>query len=100
MSTLTRKEVEELALLARLHLEPSELDQIEGELGAILDHFAAIAQVDTTDVQPMTHAVPLELRLRPDVVSPSLPPSEALRGAPNKTDSVFVVPSIIPGDAE
>jgi len=100
MSTLTRKEVEELAVLARLHLEPSELDRIEGELGAILDHFAALAQVDTTDVQPMTHAVPLELRLRPDVVAPSLPTDEALRGAPNKTDGVFVVPAIIPGDAE
>ena len=100
MSTLTRKEVEEIALLARLHLEPSELDQIEGELGAILDHFAALAQVDTSDVQPMTHAVPHDLRLRPDVVEPSLPPSEALRGAPNKTDSVFVVPAIIPGEGE
>ena len=100
MSTLTRKEVEEIALLARLHLEPSELDQMQGELGAILDHFAALAQVETTDVQPMTHAVPLDLRLRPDVVAPSLPVEEALRGAPNKTDSVFVVPAIIPGESE
>lgn len=100
MPTLERKEVEEIALLARLHLEPSELDQMQGELGAILEHFAAIAQVDTTDVQPMTHAVPLELRLRPDEVQPSLPTTEALRGAPAKTDSVFVVPAIIPGDSE
>jgi aspartyl-tRNA(Asn)/glutamyl-tRNA(Gln) amidotransferase subunit C len=101
MSTLDRKEVEEIALLARLHLEPSELDQIEGELGAILDHFAALAQVNTDDVQPMTHAVPLELRLRPDEVEPSLPTREALRGAPAKTDEVFVVPAIIgPGASE
>ena len=95
MSTLERKEVEEIALLARLHLEPSELDQMQGELGAILDHFAAIAQVKTDDVQPMTHAVPLELRLRPDEVAPSLPTREALRGAPMKNDEVFIVPAII-----
>lgn len=95
MSTLTRKEVEEIALLARLHLEPTEIDQMQTELGAILDHFGALSQVDTTDVQPMTHAVPMELRLRPDVVEPSLPTSEALRGAPMKTDEVFVVPAII-----
>ena len=100
MGKLTRKEVEEIALLARLHLEPKELDQIQGELGAILEHFAALAQVDTTDVAPMTHAVPMDLRLRPDVVEPSLPADEALRGAPVKQDGVFVVPAIISGDSE
>ncbi len=97
MSSLTRKEVEEIALLARLHLEPAEIDQMQGELGAILENFAALAKVDTTDVQPMTHAVPMELRLRPDEVQPSLPQSEALRGAPAKQDGVFVVPAIIGG---
>ncbi len=95
MSSLTRKEVEEIALLARLHLEPAEIDQMQGELGAILENFAALAKVDTTDVQPMTHAVPMELRLRPDEVQPSLPQSEALRGAPAKNDEVFIVPAII-----
>jgi aspartyl-tRNA(Asn)/glutamyl-tRNA(Gln) amidotransferase subunit C len=100
MPALTRKEVEEIALLARLHLEPSELEQMQGELGAILEHFAALAQVDTSDVQPMTHAVPMELRLRPDEPAPSLPVEEALRGAPVKQDSVFVVPAIIPGGGE
>lgn len=100
MPALTRKEVEEIALLARLHLDPSELEKIQGELGAILDHFAALAQVDTTDVPPMTHAVPMDLRLRADEPEPSLPADEALRGAPVKQDGVFVVPAIIPGDAE
>ena len=95
MPALTRKEVEEIALLARLYLDPSELDRMQSELGAILEHFAAIAQVDTTDVQPMTHAVPMDLRLRPDEPAPPLPVSEALRGAPAKQDDVFVVPAII-----
>jgi aspartyl-tRNA(Asn)/glutamyl-tRNA(Gln) amidotransferase subunit C len=97
MPALTRKEVEEIALLARLHLDPSELDKMQGELGAILEHFAALAQVDTTDVQPMTHAVPMDLRLRPDEPAPSLSIEEALRGAPAKQDNVFVVPAIIGG---
>src|SRR5262245_25461710 len=98
MPALTRKEVEEIALLARLHLDASELDQMQGELGAILEHFAALAQVDTTDVQPMTHAVPMDLRLRPDEVAPSLSTEDALRGAPVKQDGVFVVPAIIGGN--
>lgn len=97
MPTLSRKEVEEIALLARVHLESAELEVMQAELGAILEHFGAIAAVDTTDVPPMTHAVPMDLRLRPDEVSPSLPVADALRGAPVKQGDVFVVPSIIPG---
>jgi aspartyl-tRNA(Asn)/glutamyl-tRNA(Gln) amidotransferase subunit C len=94
---LTRKEVEEIALLARLHLEPDELDRMGHELGAILDHFGALASADTTGVAPMTHAVPVDLALRLDEPAPSLPATEALRGASKRDGDLFVVPAIIPG---
>jgi aspartyl-tRNA(Asn)/glutamyl-tRNA(Gln) amidotransferase subunit C len=96
---MTRDEVEQLALLARLHLEPDELTQIQHELAAILEHFAVLAAVDTTDVPAMTHAVPLDLRLRPDAVAPSLSVDDALRAAPARAGDEFVVPAIIPGDS-
>lgn len=99
MPILPRKEVEEIALLARLHLESEEIERMRVDLGAILDHFTAIAAIDTADVPPMTHAVPLDLRLRPDAAEPSLPAEVALRGAPAKEDDFFVVPAILPGDA-
>lgn len=95
MPILQRKEVEEIASLARLHLESEEIERMRIELGAILDHFTALAAVDTADVAPMTHAVPLDLRLRADVVEPSLPAEVALRGANAKTAEYFVVPAII-----
>ena len=98
MAALTKKEVEEIALLARLHLEPAELDAMQTELGAILEHFGALAAIDTTDIAPMTHAVPMELRLRPDEVAPSLSAEDALRNAPAHEGDLFVVPSIIPGN--
>ena len=41
MPALTRKEVEEIALLARLHLDEDELARMETELGAILEHFSS-----------------------------------------------------------
>lgn len=97
MASLTRKEVEELALLARLHLEPHEIEQMQEELGAILSHFRSIAVIDTNDVPPMTHAVPMDAPLRPDVPAPSLPVAEALRGAPRREGDLFVVPAVIPG---
>jgi aspartyl-tRNA(Asn)/glutamyl-tRNA(Gln) amidotransferase subunit C len=97
MSKLTRKEVEEIAMLARLHLEPAELDQMQDELGAILAHFRSIAVADTNDVPPMTHAVPMDAPLRLDVVAPSLPAAEALRAAPRRDGDLIVVPAVLPG---
>jgi aspartyl-tRNA(Asn)/glutamyl-tRNA(Gln) amidotransferase subunit C len=94
---LSRKEVEDIALLARLHLEPVELEAMQRELGAILEHFGALAAADTEGVAAMTHAVPLDLRLRPDEPEPSLPADEAVRGAPARDDHLFVVPVVIPG---
>jgi aspartyl-tRNA(Asn)/glutamyl-tRNA(Gln) amidotransferase subunit C len=95
MPSLTRKEVEDIALLARLHLESEELERMERELAAILDHFEAIAAVDTTDVPAMTHAVPMDLRLRADAAAPSLPAETALAAAPRRSGDLIVVPSSI-----
>jgi aspartyl-tRNA(Asn)/glutamyl-tRNA(Gln) amidotransferase subunit C len=100
MPTLTRKEVEEIALLARLHLDSTEQASMQEELGKILEHFGTLAAVDTTDIVPMTHAVPMELRLRPDEPAPSLPVEEAIRSAPAKEDDMFLVPAIIAGGGE
>lgn len=99
MAKLTRKEVEEIALLARLHLEPAELDRMQDELGAILSHFRSIAIVDTNDIPPMTHAVPADAPLRADIVVPSLTAAEALRAAPRRDGDLIVVPAVIPGAA-
>jgi aspartyl-tRNA(Asn)/glutamyl-tRNA(Gln) amidotransferase subunit C len=98
MAELTRKEVDEIALLARLHLEPDEIARMQVELGVIVEHFGALAAVDTNEVAPMTHAVPMDLRLRPDEIQPSLAPDEALGDAPARDGDLFVVPAIIGGD--
>jgi len=92
---MTKEEVEAIAHLARLHLEPDELERMRGELAAILEHFGALAAADTEGVAPMTHAVPMDLRLRPDVVAPSLSAQDAVGGAPAKDGELFVVPVVI-----
>ena len=95
MPALTRKEVEEIALLARLALGPDELDRMQHELGAILEHFGALAAVETSNVPAMTHAVPMDLRMRLDVAEPSLAPEVALAAAPRREGDLIVVPSSI-----
>lgn len=95
--SITPAEIQELALLARLHLDPDEIERMTTDLGAVLAHFAELASVDTEGVAPMTHAVPMDLRLRADDVKASLSAQDALRGAAKRDGDLFVVPAIIPG---
>jgi aspartyl-tRNA(Asn)/glutamyl-tRNA(Gln) amidotransferase subunit C len=92
---ISREEVDELALLSRLRLGDEEAERLRGELSAILDYVAQLAEVATEGVEPMTHAVPLDCPLRPDAVAPSLSTDEALAGAPRAVDDHFAVPRII-----
>jgi aspartyl-tRNA(Asn)/glutamyl-tRNA(Gln) amidotransferase subunit C len=95
---VTREEVLEIAALARLELTEDEVERLRGELTRILDAIGELQAVDTSGVEPMTHAVPMDLPLRADVIAPSLPVEDALAGAPKKRDDCFEVPRIIEVD--
>jgi aspartyl-tRNA(Asn)/glutamyl-tRNA(Gln) amidotransferase subunit C len=99
MSRITADEVRELAILARLALSEQEIAKMTGDLDAILDYVDAMRELDTTGVEPMTHAVPFDCPLRADQVAPSLPVDEALANAPRREGSFFQVPRIVPGPA-
>ncbi len=92
---ITRDEVEELALLARLRLSDEEAERLRGELSSILGYVAKLEQLDTTGVEPMTHVAQLACPLREDAVAPSLAVDEALAAAPARQDDCFEVPRII-----
>jgi aspartyl-tRNA(Asn)/glutamyl-tRNA(Gln) amidotransferase subunit C len=95
VSSISREEVEELALLARLRLEDDEAERLRGELSAILGYVEQLGALDTSGVEPMTHAVPIVCPLRDDVVGESLPVEAALGDAPQAVDDCFAVPRII-----
>jgi aspartyl-tRNA(Asn)/glutamyl-tRNA(Gln) amidotransferase subunit C len=95
MADLSLKDVEEIAFLARLSLEPAEAERLRGELASILGYVEQLSACDTTGVEPMTHAVPLAMPLREDRVDPSLPVEDALAGAARHQDDCFVVPRVI-----
>jgi aspartyl-tRNA(Asn)/glutamyl-tRNA(Gln) amidotransferase subunit C len=95
MPAIVRSEVAHLAHLARLELADSELDQLAAELDVIIDAVARVGEVAVADIPPMSHPLPLTNVTRPDVVTPSLLPAEALRGAPVAEDQRFRVPRIL-----
>jgi len=92
---ITRAEVEHVAALARLALTDDELDALTGELGAILDHAARVSAVDTSEVAPTAHPLPLVNVLRADEPRPSLDRAEVLAAAPAVEDDRFRVPPVL-----
>jgi aspartyl-tRNA(Asn)/glutamyl-tRNA(Gln) amidotransferase subunit C len=98
--SISRDEVLETALLARLELAPDEIPALQADLAAILGYVATLAALDTAGVEPTTHAVPLACPLRDDATAPHLAHDEALRAAPATDEGCFVVPVIIGGGEE
>lgn len=92
---LTRDEVEKVALLARLRLSDAELAAMAEQLGAILEYVAQLAEVDTTNVEPLAHCQPIQNAFRDDQLQPSLPPDQALANAPKRAGGFFAVPAIL-----
>jgi aspartyl-tRNA(Asn)/glutamyl-tRNA(Gln) amidotransferase subunit C len=88
-------DVGHVAMLARLALTDDEIQQLTGELGAILDHAAQVSALDTADVPPTAHPLPLVNVLRPDDVHPGLDRDEVLAHAPAAEDGQFRVPRIL-----
>jgi aspartyl-tRNA(Asn)/glutamyl-tRNA(Gln) amidotransferase subunit C len=92
---ISRDDVAHVARLARLELTEEELEQFTGQLGAVLEHAADIAALDTADVPPTAHPLPLVNVLRDDVPVPSLDRDEVLSQAPATEDGRFRVPRIL-----
>jgi aspartyl-tRNA(Asn)/glutamyl-tRNA(Gln) amidotransferase subunit C len=95
MSRIRPDEVREIAVLARLALTDDEIARMTQDLDAILGYVEALRELDTSAIEPMTHAVPFDCPLRPDAVEPALTVDEALRNAPRREQNFFQVPRII-----
>jgi aspartyl-tRNA(Asn)/glutamyl-tRNA(Gln) amidotransferase subunit C len=92
---ITRADVEHVAMLARLALTDDEIEQLTGELGAIVDYAAEVSALDTADVPPTAHPLPLVNVFRPDDPHPGLDRDEVLGQAPATEDGQFRVPRIL-----
>ncbi len=88
-------DVDHVAWLARLELTEEERERFGKQLRQILEHAAAVSSVDTSEVPPTSHPLPLAGVLREDLVTPSLSQEEALSNAPLAEGGYFAIPRII-----
>lgn len=97
---LSQEEVEYVASLARLGLSDSEIGKMQDQLSSILEHIAAINELDTAAIPPTAQVIALSNVMRPDVVAASLPREAVLANAPRQTEGFFEVHAVLGGGSE
>ena len=92
---LTIEEVRWVAHLARLELTEAELDLMARQLTNIIDYVNHLQQVDTDNVEPLAHPLPIQNVFREDQPAPSLPVAAALANAPDRRGDFYGVPAVL-----
>jgi aspartyl-tRNA(Asn)/glutamyl-tRNA(Gln) amidotransferase subunit C len=95
---VTRKDVEYIASLARLRFKDEELENFTHQLNDILKYVEKLNELDTENVEPLSHPVEGCNVFRKDELKPSIPTEEALKNAPSSTEEFFRVPKVINQD--
>lgn len=92
---ITTKEVEDVALLARLDLSQGELNLMTNQLDNILSYIEKLNEVDTAGVSTTSHIFSINNAFREDIPGESLGREEVLKNAPEKNGEMFKVPKVI-----
>jgi aspartyl-tRNA(Asn)/glutamyl-tRNA(Gln) amidotransferase subunit C len=93
--SITRKEVEHVALLARLELSEKEKEDYTNQLNSIIGYMNKINELNTENVEPTAHVLPIFNVMREDTAKDSLDREEVLKNAPDKENGQFKVPRIV-----
>jgi aspartyl-tRNA(Asn)/glutamyl-tRNA(Gln) amidotransferase subunit C len=91
---LSDDEVRHIAMLARIALEPGDVEFYAEQLSGILAHIDRLKELDTDAIPPTAQVVEVANTLREDVPRPGLSQEDALANAPAAVDGFFRVPSI------
>ena len=84
-----------MARLARLGIEGEEADLLVPQITRILEYFTQLEEVDTSEIEPTFHVLPLANAWREDKPAPGLSPQEILALAPDREGDYFRVPRVL-----
>lgn len=84
--------IEYVGILAKLELSGEEREQAKRDMGRMLDYIDMLKELDTEDVEPMSHVFPTKNVFREDVVTNGDGSDKTLQNAPEQKDNMFVVP--------
>jgi aspartyl-tRNA(Asn)/glutamyl-tRNA(Gln) amidotransferase subunit C len=92
---ISKKDIEYVAKLSRLKLKENEIQKFTTQLNTILEYIEKLNELDTANIEPTSHVVPLVNVRRKDLQKPSPSVEEVLKNAPDKERGYFKVPPII-----
>ena len=93
--SITEKDVEHVAKLARLEITADEKKKFTGQLSNILDLAAQLKELDTSKTAPTAHAVPMSNVFREDIVEQWSDKESIMNLCPDRNGDFFVVPKIL-----
>ena len=94
-NVISDETIEYVGILAKLELSDEEKEKAKADMGKMLDYIDKLNELDTSEVEPMSHVFPVNNVFREDVVKPSLDRELALSNAPQQEDGYFRVPKIL-----
>lgn len=92
---LTSDEVRHVALLTRIRLTEQEVELYRSQMDDILEHFQMLQELDTGQVEPTSHSVPLDTVMRDDETEPCLDKEDVLSNAPRREGDYFRVKAVL-----
>jgi len=87
--------VRRIAQLARIAVRDDEVQNLEGELNAILAFVEQLSEVNIEGVEPMTSVTPMEMKKRADVVNDGEIADDIVKNAPATEGHFFLVPKVV-----
>ena len=87
--------VRRVAHLARIGVAEGEVENLRGELNAILAFVEQLAEVEVEGIEPMTSVTPMTLKMRKDQVTDGGVPDAIIANAPAREHHFFLVPKVV-----
>lgn len=93
--SVSKDEVKKIAELARLEFNDSEIENYTKELNQILNYVGKLNELNTENVEPLSHPIENNNVFRSDKVKRSTEREKALKNAPDASSEYFKVPKVI-----
>ncbi len=87
--------VRRVAHLARISVAEDEVENLRGELNAILAFVEQLGEVNVEGVEPMTSVTPMAMKMRNDEVTDGGIADAVMANAPAREDHFFLVPKVV-----
>ena len=93
--SLSKSDIEKLAVLARINISDEESQQVTERIGSVLDLVDQLQAQNTEGVEPMAHPMDAVQTLRADQVTEADDRDNLMRNAPASESGLFLVPKVI-----